>query len=101
MSQNFYSRNRNRRQATSRASTNWRAKEKRALARSQDPNLMLDLPSDPDRAFAEVVFRQLGFLGKMQIMVLINSSTDDAQRLADQNGDPVAVVDERGLVLSY
>lgn len=76
-------------------------RDRELIARSQDPNLTLDLPKDPKLAFAEIVFRQLApFLTKSQVQVLLNASADDAQKLANQRREPVALVDESGRVLA-
>jgi hypothetical protein len=60
------------------------------------------LPSDPRIAFNEIIFRQLSpYLTKAEVFVLLNASADDAQQVANQRHEPVALVDAMGRVLAF
>jgi hypothetical protein len=99
MSRKLYSGNGNRRQPTRRPNLE---RDRQIQARRQDPTLMQNLPDDPRLAFAEVIFRQLGpYLDTSKVRVLLDSSAADAQRLADEWNEPVALVDEKGVVLAF
>jgi hypothetical protein len=73
---------------------------------SNSESLAVDLlPSAAEQEFAEWVMAQLPGVPEPRILVLLNTPKhpveDDAQRLANEHAEPVAIADMTGRLLAY
>jgi hypothetical protein len=72
---------------------------------NEKQSLGVDLPNCAEREFSMKVMNQLPGLPTPRIMVLLNipkhSVEQDAQNVADQTGEAVAIVDMQARLLAY